>query len=85
MEIVLIPLAVSSRGGLEVERLLHIQLKVVIYASVDQILLGDVYMVKILTKIKELWTRHMNCDIHVGSGVRKVENIFRDKQVLILP
>ena len=40
----------SSRGGLEVKRLLHIQLKVVTYASVDQIPLGDIYMVKILTK-----------------------------------
>ena len=30
----------SSRGGLDVERLLHIQLKVVTYASVDRIPFG---------------------------------------------
>ena len=35
-------LNLSSRGGLEEERLLYIQLKVVTYASVDQIPLGDV-------------------------------------------
>ena len=32
----------SSRGGLEVERLVHIQLKVVTIASVDQIPLGEI-------------------------------------------